>query len=115
MIRYYVNEEKRTVVAAVEDTQFDAVDAIIKRCPYFEAEDAIKFSEDGEAYLGLGLEKALMEDKYSAKAKCHPEDKFDVEKGKEIAAERLNAKLNCARKRAIARWRQRFMKVLASV
>ncbi len=115
MIKYYVNEEKRTVAAVVEGTMFDAIDTIVKRFPCFDEDDVVKTTEEGRVYLGHCLDKALMEDKYSAKSKCHPEDVFDVEEGKRIAAERLNAKLECAHKRAVERWRRQYIKLIQSV
>lgn len=60
-ITYFINKEKKTVVAKV--TIF--------------------------TLLGFSIEPKTIR----AKAKCSPEDEFDVEKGKQLAKARLNVKI----------------------
>lgn len=123
MIRYYVNEEKRTVVAVAEDCKFDAILQIIKRHPGiseyldFVVDKNIEVTDSDldeaidcaylETIKAYDLRYAAMNDKYTAKAVCHPDDVFDESVGKRIAGERLQEKLICSQKRAVQRWKNR--------
>lgn len=100
MIKTYVNEEKRCVYAVTKGCSLDAVVRIIKHNPYIDFESAL----DDEGKLAFGLHHALMEDKYTAVAKCHPDDVFDAKEGKRIAKEKLIKKLNEASDKAVERW-----------
>ena len=71
-IKYYVNEEKRTVVAVMEDTSNSVVDFILA-------------NNNNVNISTLNEKKYQIKDKYLAKAVCHKDDVFDVEVGKEIA------------------------------
>lgn len=93
MIKYEVNEAKRTVVAHFdEDTR--------KRLSNFCRELAELFGDYnikngkfvemgicGEYNLAKKIQKGF--GKFVGKAKCHPDDTFNVEKGKLVARDRL--------------------------
>lgn len=132
MIKYYVNETKRTVTAVAENCQFDAILMILKRQPkmaeylnfiidknievvdWDDVDEAIDMAYL-EALKAYDLKPAVMNEKYTAKAVCHPDDKFDVEEGKRIAGTRLQEKLVCAQKRAVQRWKQKQIALINMV
>ena len=97
MFQHYINEEKRTVVAVCANCEEVAIERIIKRHPH------LKKAKKGDKYRH-GLEKALIEKKYSAKAVCHADDEWNEQEGLRIANERLTAKLEKATEAAVQRW-----------
>lgn len=78
-MKFFVNEEKRTVVAIVENCTNDFRSRISKN-PFFSV---IYVADDYK-----GGEWTFMNDSYKGIAKCSPEDTFDVEIGKTIAMNR---------------------------
>ena len=65
----------------MKDTEYDAVDFIRARNRHIPFKDSFKY---------------LINDSYKGIAKCHPNDEFDIEKGKEIAKARAVHKHNRA-------------------
>lgn len=96
MIRYVVNEEKRTVTAILTGCECDAHQIIVKRHMTFK--DC--FADEDSILLG----RALMADKIVAVAKCHPDDTFYEEAGKQVAREKLNKKYRKELVRAMKNW-----------
>lgn len=97
MFQHYINEKERTVVAVCANCEEVAIERIIKRHPH------LKKAKKGDKYRH-GLERALIEKKYSAKAVCHPDDEWNEQEGIRIANEKLTAKLNKATESAVTRW-----------
>ena len=83
-ITYRVDEANRVVVAFMHETEYIALDYIVDfGSPYKEGVFiAPLLTDENRAYL-------IMDSSYSARARCHPEDKFDVEEGKTIARKKL--------------------------
>lgn len=80
--RYFINEEKKVVVCKLENCNAELIcDMCHKGYP--------------------GHDAMLIEDEFIGKAKCSPEDIFDVEIGKKIAYDRAVAKMCKAKKRAL--------------
>lgn len=75
-IKYFVNEEKRQVIGVLENTRYDAVKKIDKM---------IRDTD----FCFCPSEKYMMPDSYRAVVQCDPRDEFSIEKGKEIAKERI--------------------------
>lgn len=73
-VTYYIDEEKKTVVCKLEGCKKDVVDWAIQHNPFYYAYE----------FLTNGY-KHQINDTYKAKATCHAEDTWDVEKGKRIA------------------------------
>lgn len=85
-ITYHVDEANRVVVAFMYDTEYIALDYILEHASPYKEKVFITplFAECDEdtAYL-------MMSSSYSARARCHPEDEFDVEVGKSLARKKL--------------------------
>lgn len=76
-ITYYVDEEKRTVVAVLKVNPYDAALEIVNAV-----------NKSLSPYLVTLIPKDtsfLVNDTYMGKAICHEEDTWNLEKGKEIA------------------------------
>lgn len=69
-ITYYIDEEKRTIVAKLSNCKFDVINALNR------------IVNDHDSY---SIQKLLLRDKYISKAVCHEEDTWDEEKGMRIA------------------------------
>lgn len=80
--RYFINEEKKTVVCKLENC-FNGLVCDMCRKGY-----------PGHPYMEI-------DDTFVGKAQCSPEDTFDVEVGKQIAYKRAIAKMTKAKKRAL--------------
>lgn len=78
-MKFFVNEEKRTVVAIVDNCLSDFRNRISKN-PFSEIFYVANDYKGGEW--------TFMNESYKGIAKCHPNDVFDVEIGKEIAKNR---------------------------
>ena len=76
MIKYFVNEDKRQVIAVLENTKWDACNKIEK------------MMADTEFCLVI-VNKYLMPNQFKVTVTCDPRDEFDVEIGKKIAKQRL--------------------------
>ena len=92
-VTYYVDEENSVIVCKLTGCAFIAADRIKKYC-----------MNDPDDYRV----ETLMQDSFIGKAKCAPEDDFNIEIGKQIALKRAKAK----RKKAINRVIERFRKSL---
>ena len=80
--RYFVDEEKKVVICKLEDCSNALIcDMCNKGWP--------------------GHIKMVIDDVFTGKAQCSPEDTFDVEIGKEIAYKRAVTKLFRAKRRAL--------------
>ena len=81
-VTYKVIPEHRVVIAEIDSTDFDAL-----------REFNDKYLAHSTSALRLRVdkydEKFLMPHSFKAVARCHPDDEFDVEKGKRIALDRL--------------------------
>lgn len=87
MIKYSVIESQRKVIARIDNCENDAYNVLSKACKgkLLITEYAVKIAP-----------------KFTAVAKCHPDDTFDVEEGKKIARERVIKKYNKAMARVLA-------------
>ena len=74
-VKYYVVPEKRMVVAALNNCQYDACNKLAK---IVETMDFIVYQD-----------KFMMPNNLRAVAVCHEDDVFDIEVGKQIAKEKL--------------------------
>ena len=76
MVKYFVNEEERVVVAVLENTRWDAYNKICK------------MTRDTD-FCVVPKDKYMMHSSYRAVVTCDERDEFDVEIGKKIAKERV--------------------------
>ena len=76
MIKYFINEEERKVVAVLENTKWDAYHKICKM---------IRDTD----FCVAPYDKYMMHSSYRAVVTCDERDEFDVETGKKIAKERV--------------------------
>lgn len=76
-IRYYIDEEKRTVVAVMDDCEYDAIDVLQKM-------GICSITHDS-----YNLNKFMMNPIYRGKAKCALVDEWDEEEGMRIARNRM--------------------------
>jgi hypothetical protein len=78
MIKYFVNEEERVVVAVLENTKYDAYNKI---CKMMRDTDFCVVPKD----------KYMMHSAYRAVVKCDERDEFNEVIGKKYAKERVLA------------------------
>ena len=76
MVRYFVNEEERVVVAVLENTRWDAYNKICK------------MMRDTDFCL-VPKNKYMMHNTYRAIVTCNEQDEFNEEIGKKMAKERV--------------------------
>ena len=76
MIKYFVNKEKRQVIAVLENTKWDA---------YNKIEKMIADTQ----FCFIPTSKYLMPGQFKVTVNCDPRDEFDVEIGKNIAKKRI--------------------------
>lgn len=76
MIKYFVDEDERKVVAVLENTRWDAYNKICKMV------------RDAD-FCVVPKEKYMMHSAYRAVVSCDERDEFNVETGKKIAKERV--------------------------
>lgn len=96
-IRYYINEEKRVVVAVLETDPFEFLEEIDSIMPRY-------FKEDGL------FAKLFLAPVYRGKAKCHEDDEWNAELGKEYARERAFYKYHLARLKLIDKFQENLEK-----
>jgi hypothetical protein len=89
-VQYFIDEEKKVVVAKIIGTALDVSCDLCK--------------------LGYHEVPTVIEDSYVGKAKCCPEDTFDVEVGKKIAFKRAFAKYTKAKHRELSKFRNWLVK-----
>ena len=76
MIKYFVNEEERKVVAVLENTRWDAYNKICK------------MTRDTD-FCVVPKDKYMMHNAYRAVITCDERDEFNEEVGKKYAKERV--------------------------
>lgn len=76
MIKYFVNKQKRQVIAVLENTRYDAYNKIDKMIAETE-------------FCVVPNTKYLMPSQFKVTVTCDPRDEFDVEVGKKIAKKRI--------------------------
>lgn len=76
MIKYFVNEDKRQVIAILENTRWDA----------FKKIDKMIAETD---FCAVPSEKYMMPAQFKVTVTCDPRDEFNVEVGKKIAKKRI--------------------------
>ena len=96
MIKYFVNEEKRQVIGLLDGTRFDAVNKINK------------MMLDTEFCVCMG-EKYMMPSDFRAVVTCDPDDKFDVEVGKQIAKKRILERYYAALDKRVDKFREALL------
>lgn len=92
-LSYYINEDKRTVVCVAENCQEDLIKELCQKfvsCNTLEKNLIIEIFEDN-------YDDFLLDYKYIGKAYCSKDDKFDPEKGKIIARQKMRSKYNQAK------------------
>ena len=93
MIKYAVNEDKRTVVAYfdedIENMLFDFCRELSEVFNDYNSRNGrfVKMELCGEDNIAKKIQKRF--GKFVGKAKCHPDDTSDVEEGKLVARDRL--------------------------
>ena len=93
-IKYYIDEENKTVVAVLKGTMFDAHKTIMK---------CVGRSE--ESFFGCTPTwNTLIPDSFTGKAKCSEHDVWDVEIGKAVAKQKCLEKYYKAKDNAIFKW-----------
>ena len=95
-IEYRIDEENRTVKAILYCSYRDPqmlFDKVVK--------NYIKGNGTGPVAVGWDNEKYYINDYYVGKAKCHPDDTFDVEFGKRLALARVKQKYQRAVNKSI--------------
>lgn len=80
MIKYNVIEGQGKVVAKIEGNKYDVLNVIQKSF--------------GDLMVIGNPERYALKDVYKGVAKCHPEDVFSIEEGKDIAKARVLEKYN---------------------
>lgn len=86
MIKFNVIENRGKVVACLNNCQDDAYNILRKHLP---------------SYVTIDKNAVKMRAMFRASAKCHPDDTFDVEKGKALAKARVIEKYNMAMVRTL--------------
>lgn len=76
MIKYFVNEDERKIVAVLENTRCDAYNKICK------------MTRDTDFCI-VPKDKYMMHAAYRSVVTCDPRDEFNVEVGKAIAKKRV--------------------------
>ena len=90
MINYNVDEKNGIVEATISGCENDVINSVNK---------ALRAA----GFCKLNVDCLKIPDSFKAKAKCHPEDTFDVEVGKALAKQRLLDKYHGARVKAFGR------------
>lgn len=95
-IKYYVNEEKGTVVSKMEGCERDAINILIK---------------DGANLPGIVTE-ATMNNSYYGKAKLSPEDEWNLEEGKRVARNKMLLKYYKRRYKILESYYEKISEIL---
>jgi hypothetical protein len=92
-LSYYVNEDKRTVVCVAENCQEDLIRELSQK---FVSSNSFEKNIISNI-LSICYDDFLLNYKYIGKASCSKDDKFDIEKGKIIARQKMRHKYNQAK------------------
>ena len=105
MIKYFVNKEKKTVVAKFENTSVLTDKGVWEKYIANHICKTISKTKGGFDYKNIYykfIDDAIKQnDSYYGIAKCADTDTFDVEKGKDIAKKRLLKKYYSTQERAL--------------
>lgn len=88
MIKYNVNYDKRTITAYFEGGRDYWADSLI------DMADKIIFGCNFNFYNPRDIKNIIADYQMGAVVKCHPNDNFDEELGKELAKKKLNERFN---------------------
>lgn len=105
MIKYNVNYDKRTITAYFEggkDYWIDSLDDMM-----FNIEHNIF---DLNVYNRSDIKNIVNDYQMGAVVKCHPNDNFDEEFGKELAKKKLNERFNRCKIRVLKHFSNRALK-----
>ena len=105
MIKYNVNKEKRTVVAYFDGNYDYWLISLNHFLNKFTAETFVDYN-----VISSIMESVLRERKLYGKASCSKDDKWDEEKGKEIAKNKLIKRWNKAKIKALYQLKYYFDK-----
>lgn len=94
-VSFFVDKEKNIVICKLETQQWVAEDRIMKYAKYAEPRDCSWYAIPAVYY---------------GRAKCAPEDTFDVEVGKKIALDKAKAKRRKAINKALELYKQDLLK-----
>lgn len=99
-ITYYIDEEKKTVVAVMTDCEYDAIDILEK------------MGIRSISHNSWSMDKFMINTTYRGKAKCSPDDEWDEEEGMCIARNRMLANYYRARTMALMHAEKIFQDIL---
>ena len=105
MVYHYFNEKKGTTVAVIKGTKWDAVNLIVRRHPVlcqFKA-DLID-GKNMEIVKKFRLDKFVIPNTFSYTSRCHKEDTFNKEVGRQEADRVVFEKLNLSIEKAMCAW-----------
>lgn len=103
MVKYHVDAENGIVVASLEGVEYDAACVINKYLGGSKMSvDEVKELKKQGANIAI-FEDNRIKNKYVGVARCHADDTFDEEKGKEIARKRMLIKYNKDKSEVICR------------
>ena len=108
-VKFLVDENNRVVVATIKHIRHDAI---------HEFNNKFLIHAGSDFYFDIGSDKCqkfLMPYSLKAIAHCHPDDTFDVEKGKKIALDRLIDKYHDSLDRHVLNIASAFDKALCHV
>lgn len=105
MVYHYFNEAKGTTVAVIKGTKWDAVNLIVRRHPVLsQFKDALINGKDMQMIKKFRLDRFTIPNTFSYIAKCHPEDTYDKEIGRQEADRVVFNKLNDSIEKAMSAW-----------
>ncbi len=104
MVKIHVNEKQKVVVAVLEDCRLDAYNQLERSIPFDYFPDSL-----------LSDETSDMPETIKAVARCHPDDKFDVEVGKKIAVDKVMVKYTNSYNKALTRVQTKIGKLVNQI
>ena len=93
MIKYNVDRENGIVTATIDGCANDALNHVNRRLK-------------SAGFAVVETDKLKMKDAFTAKAKCHPDDEFNEDTGKEIARSRVLDKYHANRVDVLQKFEQ---------
>ena len=112
-VKYVVDEANRVVVAEIEGVDLDAQAKLNNKIiPVVSSKLKVHSISKGswDPWGDSVTDEFIMPYKLRAVARCHPEDTWDIEKGKQIALKKLDEKYEAAINKRI----NNFANVLSS-